>query len=126
MFVLLRQVGDGFDFEQEFFTGQPANLDQGHGGRALGIDVAVAYFAESENLRHVHNVHIQFDHAGKVGSNGSKRGLEVFKDLLGLGMEIIQADDLARWTEGDLAGDKDGPPSRDLDNLGVTWRWRER
>jgi hypothetical protein len=72
-------------------------------------------------LGDIYHVDIQLDNAGEIHSNRSKRCLEIFKDLLCLGTEVLRTDDLPCSIKSNLTSKKDRPPPCDLNDMGIAW-----
>src|SRR5579884_218951 len=122
MLYLRWQARDGFNLDQQIVEGQFAHLDGCTGRRMLCIHVAVTHFPYDGQVCHIHEVVIQLDHVGEIGSHPCESRLKIFKDLLGLRTNIAFPNDTKCLVNRNLPRNVDSSSTRDFDDMRVTGR----
>src|SRR5207302_842697 len=102
-------VDDGhrLNLDQELGPEEALDLDQGAGGRVLGVHMAVPDRPHGDQIADVGQVVVQLDHVLKRGPGRPERVAEIGEHLLGLRFHVPRADQLPLLVQGYLAGDID-------------------
>src|SRR4029079_14616370 len=104
-----RQHGDGFNLVESAVDRELAHFQRGRGRWIGSDDMAVAHIAVDRQLgADVGQTIVELLHVFEAGADGSKRILQVFERLGGLGAKIAGwAGELALEGEPELSGDVD-------------------
>jgi hypothetical protein len=111
--------GNTLDFNQELRAGQSADLEEGTGGRMGRIEKAVPDLSEGRESGSVRHERGEFDQAMWACPDRLEGTEQILEHLFGLSCEVILADQLALWIEGDLAGDENEVAARHHSELAV-------